>query len=99
MAKDLLIGSDNDIIITGGDLKFGENDSQAIERLMIVNKGEVRTAPLVGYGAARLINSRINNLVEEAEVILQLRADRWVNESVEFGDDGQIQVYAERANS
>lgn len=98
MAKDLLIDADNDIIINGGDLKFGENDSQAIERLMIVNKGEIRTSPLCGYGAQRLINARINTLVEEAEVILQLRADKWVNESVEFSEEGTIQVYAERAN-
>ena len=92
MAKDILTDDDRDLLFTAsGDLVFGDGDSQALERVALLNQGELKANPILGYGAGRLINSRLDKIVEEGKLRQQLLADKWVNIKVDI--NGQ-DVYA-----
>lgn len=96
MAKDILTDDDRDLIIkANGDLDFGDGDSQALERVALLNPGELKINPVLGYGAGRLINGRFNKIVEEGKLRQQLIADKWVNIKVDInGQD--VYAFAER---
>lgn len=96
MAKDILTDENRDILMTAsGDMVFGDGDSQALERVALLNPGEVKANPILGFGAARLTNSRFDKVVEEGKLKQQLVGDKWVNIDVSL--DGQnMYVFGER---
>lgn len=77
MAKDILIGTDGDLLIQSGNLVFGEADSQNLENLLLLNVGDLKWNPMLGCGMIRLTNSRINPQILIRDITLNLKADGW----------------------
>lgn len=95
--KDWQIGDDGDIVIGQNGLLFTDTpEEQLIKRLMFANKGTLKAAPLVGAGVRSLRNARAGQ-DQIKNIIMQLEADGWVNETVTF-DGKQLWVFAERNN-
>jgi len=93
--KDWQIGDDGDIVIGPTGLLFTDTpEEQLIKRLMFLAKGALKAAPLVGAGVRSLRNARAGQ-DQIKNIIMQLEADGWVNETVSF-DGKQLWVYAER---
>lgn len=51
MPKDILLDTDFDLLITGGDITVGESTVQHQELLIVTNKGEWKESPTVAVGA------------------------------------------------
>ena len=86
MARDILIDTDGDVIIAL-DLKMGNGDKQNLETLLMATVGSVAYKPLMGCDVIRLTNARINSQLVARDIKVQLIADNWTNEKINF--DGE----------
>jgi hypothetical protein len=95
MAKDILTDIDGDVLLNNNDLAAGDGDAQNLERLLMLNTGELKHAPLLGCNMIRLTNGRINPQVVIRDIELNLKADAWKNVNVDI-KGGDIKVDAIR---
>lgn len=98
MAKDIMLGSDGDLLQKDGDIVFDESDGQNIEALLLLNQGDLKYSAVTGVGIMRITNSRLaNRQVVEGNIKQQLNADNWKDESIKFDPaTGNISVDAVR---
>lgn len=73
--KDIITGSDFDLVIENGDLKFDESDSQHVEHIITADKGHFRQYPLIGVGIRRMSNGDFNIQEVKQSIKLQLESD------------------------
>lgn len=71
MRNDVLLGEDNDLIDTGTEWAEGESDQQHVQHLGLLNKGELKEFPFVGFGASR----KINSVLDRNKVLRELRVE------------------------
>ncbi len=95
MAKDILIGLDEDLSILSGDLDVGYSDEQHIEDILTASKGEYKQSPLVGVSIADYLMSPMasTNIAKlEREILLQLESDGATEITVKMGTELKIQA-------
>lgn len=56
--KDILLDSNDDLLIVNGDFAIGESTDQEVGILLRLNPGELKEDPLLGPGLIRLIQSQ-----------------------------------------
>ena len=76
MAKDIMLGEDGDLLIRNGDFVIGDSLTQEVSRILKMNKGELKSDPLLGCNMIELINSEASQTSIETVVKLNLKRDR-----------------------
>jgi hypothetical protein len=54
--KDILLSDELDVSFTNGDFSTGESNSQNEQLLLLLQKGSIKTLPLVGVGIQDYVN-------------------------------------------
>lgn len=75
MAKDILLGDDGDLKIVNGDFAIGDSLTQDVSRILKLNKGELKSDPLLGCNMIELMNSESSKTNIETVVRLNLERD------------------------
>lgn len=93
MVKDILTGSDGDMLVEGGDWVVGTSDEQHIEAILISDFGNWRQYPLLGVGVANFLlmpidSESVNEL--KRKIRLQLEYDGY--QVRELIIDGQLNI-------
>lgn len=96
MAKDIILDDDGDVLITAKGIVMGDASKSNLLRLVNLNTGMLRHAPLVGCNIYRLVNARYSDQLVLRDIRLQLKADGWVDETVTY-DGKNLDVNAVRA--
>lgn len=55
---DILLDDDYDIVMEGGLIKTGPSDEQHVELLLLLEHGELREFPFIGFGIKRRLKQR-----------------------------------------
>lgn len=87
MRDDILLDNDFDLIDNGTEWEEGESDQQHVEMLMLLNKGELKEFPFVGFGAYRRINSVFDKAKTVRELKIELENDGYNNATIIIGDN------------
>ena len=90
MAKDLLLGDDDDLDFVAGDLVAGDADSQDVGLILRTNQGDWRQSPLVGFG------SEVGRDQFVRDLDTQLRLDGFEDNHVALAEDGTLTIKALR---
>ena len=98
--KDIKTDENNDLIISNGDFKIDESDSQHVEHILIADKGQFRQFPLIGMGIKRALNGSFNPQILRQQIKIQLESDGFNVRQIEIepGDDLKLDIDAERKN-
>lgn len=75
MVNDILYDSDGDLAIDNGDFVIGDSTAQAIEDLLLTEKGNLRSSPAAGVGVKSWINDDEDSHNMEKEIQKELEAD------------------------
>lgn len=75
MVKDIILGEDGDLLIVNGDFAIGDSLTQDVSRILIMNKGELKSDPLLGCNMIELMNSESSKTNIETIVKLNLQRD------------------------
>lgn len=73
--SDIMLGTDDDLVIEGGDLAIGDCLTQEVGIILRLNPGELKSDPLLGPGLIRLTNSKVNDTELQTLVKLHLARD------------------------
>lgn len=87
--KDILLNDNGEIQIVNGDLKVGEADDQNVGFIFEGFKGEMRSTPALGFGAAARLK-KIDNVAQfKRDLKVELERDGYKNSSIELSRDLQ----------
>ncbi|MGY0034456.1 hypothetical protein [Pedobacter sp. NJ-S-72] len=84
MRNDLLLNENFDLLNLGDEWYEGDSDQQHVELLMLLNKGELKEFPFVGYGAAKRLNSVFNKSKETRDIKIELENDGYTNSEIDL---------------
>lgn len=96
---DLLVDSNNDLIVENGDFVVGEADQQHMESIIISSKGDWKQHPLVGVGINQYTNAPLTRIIKtelEKEMRLQLEVDGFKNIGITINDWTDIDITAKK---
>ena len=96
MAKlDFLLDNIGDLKLTNGDLVFDDATLQLQEAILVIEKGDLKHAPLLGVGLANwLLDDEVNSSGLKREIIGQFEADGMTIEKVDLSDLGKLVIVA-----
>lgn len=90
--KDILLSQEYDLKFSSGDFLTGEAEKQHSELLLLLQKGSLKSLPLVGVGIQDYLNSTdISGMLRE--VRHQFGSDGMVVNAVSWDDEKQILDY------
>lgn len=72
---DILLDDDNDLLIENGDLTIGDSAIQDVALILATNKGEWKSAPLLGANLTELLRSRASQDEINKRIRLQMEYD------------------------
>ncbi len=75
MRKDFLLDENGDIIDEGFEWSEGDSIQQDVEEIVLLEKGELREFPTLGFGIARRIRSKIDVQKFVRELKVELESD------------------------
>lgn len=75
MAKDIILGDDGDLLIVNNDFAIGDPLTQDVSRILRMNKGELKSDPLLGCNMIELMKSEASQTTIETIVKLNLQRD------------------------
>jgi hypothetical protein len=93
-AKDIIFK--DDIQFFNGDFLVGDSDTQHVEHIIKLTKGQVRNEPLLGVGIIETLNGAPNKQQLKQSIRRQLVLDNYSVDVVEVDEDININVYATR---
>jgi hypothetical protein len=92
--KGILLGDDDDLLVSNGSLVIGEITQQNQRSLLLAQKGEIKEYPLVGVG--------INNFLDDEDTtsLLTVAREQFTKDGMNvkkmgFNSKGQLIVDAE----
>lgn len=74
-AKDILLGTDNDLQIVNGDFLIGESEIQEVGIILQMNQGELKSDPLIGANLVTMIRGGFDKEKIERHVETQMNLD------------------------
>lgn len=84
---DVLLDENFDLIDKGFEWDEGESDQQHVELLLLLNKGELKEFPFVGFGAEKRLKSVADKARFVRELKLELENDGYVNATITVPDN------------
>ncbi|AUS06473.1 oxidase [Pseudotamlana carrageenivorans] len=86
---DILIDTNNELIIENGDFVIGLSDEQHQKHIIIANKGEYKESPEVGVGIQQMLNND-EFTASLIEIKKQLEYDGMTVNNVSYNPDGKL---------
>lgn len=83
---DILLNDGFDLIDTGTEWAEGDSDQQHVQQLMLLNKGELKEFPFVGFGAFRRINSVFDRKEINRQIKIELDNDGYQSATLTIGN-------------
>jgi hypothetical protein len=74
-AQDILLDTDWDLLISGGDFVTGSSDEQSAALLVVTAPGHWKDNPFLGFNAALYVGSNTTTNEMRANLIEQLASD------------------------
>ena len=96
MAKDILLGGDDDLLFEEGDLVVDESSEQEVGLIIRTNQGEWRASPLTGFGVGRRTREEVNRTLFARDLQGQLELDGFADAQVELTTEGKLDIKARR---
>lgn len=96
-ASDIILSEENyDLMFSNGDFKVEDSDTQHIQILLDLSKGNLIQSPDVGVNLTSFLNS--NNSIQQLRraISLQLEKDGYTNIQVDLDTENNIMVDAKR---
>ncbi len=90
--RDILLDSENDLLLNQGDFVLGDATAQSIGLLLLFQKGELRASPLMGVGLINWLLSEGSLVGLKHEVAKQFAADGGVLRTLRIQEGGQIEI-------
>jgi len=88
MRTDILLNKDTfDLEDLGEEWDEGESDEQHVELLVLLQKGELKEFPFVGFGIETKLNGVINKQKFIRDLKVELESDGYSNPSIIVTDD------------
>lgn len=75
MAKGILLGADDDLLISNGALQVGDTEIQETAIIIAMNQGEQKFNPVLGPNIVQLIKTRAQRFDIEQRVRIHLAKD------------------------
>lgn len=98
-AQDIIVDSDQDLIIRNGDFEIGISEEQNIEHILLSNKGDWRQWGLLGVGLIRFVKGPSSLAILQRlkrSILLNLKYDEMDSGSVVVNDFDDITITATR---
>lgn len=98
-ATDLLLDTDDDLLVERGDFVVGESDAQHLDLLLRTTQGDWRADPLVGVGLLRYLKAPYGPAQAAPltrEVAIQLERDGYQVLELDLRDLADSTINAER---
>jgi hypothetical protein len=96
---DVILDSNNDLLIKDGDFVFDESDLDHIQDIITSEPGEWKQWPEVGVGLKNYLNAD-SSITETGslrrKILMQLEADGYRVDKLTISDFEDIQIDAER---
>lgn len=83
MRNDILLDADNDFVITGNDVTFGESDGQHGRLIIDTKKGDWTQFPNTGVGIIQYLKGSFDGEARR-NVRLQMQGDGYKVDTLEF---------------
>lgn len=83
MRQDILHDDNGDLLFENGDFKIGASDQQHVGDIFIMNPGENKEFPVLGFGAIRYIKKTIIESEFKRDLKLQLEYDGYINADID----------------
>ena len=96
VSKDLILDSNNDLVISGGDLLIGQSDDQNIELTLVANKGQFYENLLHGYGLYSKLHGPFQKNLEKKSIRQELRNDNYNINTLTIDSDFTIEIDADK---
>lgn len=96
ISKDLIFDTNDDLTITDGDFFIGQSDDQNIETILVAEKGQFYSSPLLGYGIYKRIMGPFRKNVERKAIREELRKDNYNVVVLEINENFEITVDADK---
>ena len=95
--KDILLDNDFDLLIENGDFVIDNSDNQHAAIIFKAQKGEIRSAPEIGFGAARYLKKTgAAKRVFLRNLKVELEKDGYKSVDVSFDvQSGKLQIELE----
>jgi len=87
MRTDILLDDDFDLQEQGGEWLEGESDEQHVELLVMLQKGELKEFPFVGFGIETKLKGIINKQKFIRDLKVELDNDGYTNPSIIVTED------------
>lgn len=92
MRKDILLNEAGDLLIENGDFTVEQSDTQHVEHIIQLQKGEFKEFPLLGFGAENYLKTNTESLEFKRDLKVQLEYDNYKSADVELTNDYQLKV-------
>lgn len=73
--RGILLDENGELVVKNGSVVIGNTTNQEIHLIITMNKGEMRTHPLLGAGVYRLVKSRSTVTKIKRDIEEELRKD------------------------
>lgn len=92
--RDILLNTENDLQIMGGDLQIAESSNQHVSLLAATTAGEWKRSPSAGMGLSRFLLTESSDITKMLHIIdVQLQADGVKSKTARV-INGQLQIDA-----
>jgi hypothetical protein len=75
MANDILLDDNGDLIFRNGDFVIGDSFEQEVRLIIGLNKGGLKSDPVLGCELVRMINSQASQIAIQQKIKLNLERD------------------------
>lgn len=99
IVNDILLDDDFDLQISNGDFATGDSDEQHLQKITLLDQGQVRFSPLTGLAIARKLQSPLGLKQQDGlrrDVYVQLEMDGYNPNTANVTFGSEIEIKADR---
>ncbi len=82
--KDILVDSNNDLLIENGDFVIDSSDIQHVDHIITAQKGEYKETPQLGFGVINYLKSNTTKTKFKRNLRVQLNFDGYQNPKIDL---------------
>lgn len=92
MRKDILLDPTGDLVMENGDFVINVSDTQHIEHIITLTKGEFKEYPLLGVGAENYLKTNTDPIGFKRDVRVQLEYDGYKNANITLSENYELNI-------
>jgi len=91
MKHDILLTDDYELSIKNGDFEVSESDSQNINLILQIEKGQFRNSPLIGANITNLISGNLNYKLKDV-ISKEISKDGYISNMIYQDENKKVIV-------